>query len=218
MKLTDLLPFTNKVKQECSVYSQNNPNNIKLYRGAHRTASHLGIEIKKIKHTHQSRPDDNYNVELSSLMRQDGYTATRMDVFVSPSLEHAKEFGTVFVVLPIGNYSFTWLDPDQMKNIIDSLNIETVEHMWRPYEGVWELGGFRWSRMAQQIMKAQDPNILPKEFTYDNMAKVFWNTFKSCFRQSKNPADVKNANTEAYLYCKEYYLVNVNYWNKKFAQ
>ena len=208
--------FTEKVRKDCKRYLSNKSPGMNLIRGV---SKHDGYEYiyNKIIQKERARTsswDGEFgparNKALSDLMKEDGFTATRSNgVFcfgVEGSMYDPNEVGlhgTPYIIFPIGRYSLTWYDRNEM------------------YGRTHDIGSGGWyhdmvsSQFDGENAWSKAPTGAPKDREADlmkNVAAAFWDKYKHAFSHGINVDQAVKSESEVIVAGTGYHAMDARHY------
>lgn len=196
------------IKRDCAEYLANSTPRNFLYRGLSRR--NKGI-LHDVPLRVRTKPYTSLEATeaLSDLMAADGFKATRMSTFATLDVGEAEGFGDAYCVFPIGDYSLTYHKPRELRNRYEKLTRDD------PIMSIYDfndLGANTWQKIAITTGKEYDEYYGNPKYVKE-VAKLFWEKYKDCFYQTKNPDDIASsevmiAGTKAHLLDPEAFPTN----------
>ena len=194
--------FVNHVKNDCKPFLSTR-NGFYLYHGNKYASDDIMIN-EKIRNR-KGWSDERFVKELSKLMKQDGYVATRDNsLFCVLEKEKARGFSgkdnNVFYIFPIGEANYTWFDP---------IPVTTPNIFYNP---LTDLGNNNWVKLiATDAVSRQDIEKI-SSLEVPKIVNEFWRKYEKYFYHTKQL--FSGIKSEIMVNASGYHGISVALWNE----
>jgi hypothetical protein len=227
MKLNEILDTSNynevvdTIKNDCFLFLKNSGPDQVLYRGVGGKLANEKIKLNVISELrNKSYSSFEATKELDKLMKNDGFSATRMNLFTSSRQHNAKMFGPgTYVVFPVGEYELTYYDAYEIEERFRQLD-EIPDLMSYGYSDYADLGDNKWNRMATTTEYEYNNYMLIGDLSVEEQskirAKLFWEKYGDLFMKGQDVKDAVKYGSEVYVNAKSVHMIEVGLFNQKF--
>lgn len=190
IKKQHIAKFAAAVKKDCVPFlSHKRPSDV-LYRGRQKAKSKIELNVPLKKRT-DSWTTFEATKELSKIMNQHGFEATRQDGYLVYSSSNAAGrpstlfFGEPFAIFPVGRYSLTWTTTNK------GLSPDVGDNMW----------------IKKGKEAAKEKGISISENDFESIAKAYWDKYGQCYMQGTDVSKAVDSGTEIIIKANSFHAI-----------
>jgi len=212
------------IKKNCQPFLKENNSLMPFYRGV--MVDEDDFEEALIKDVRNNRNPMNTNTKIheifSNAFKEAGFTATRNNsLFVTPQISSAKEYGNlVYVVFPIGNFSYTYSNVIsdmffQITSIIEKLGITYISpELISKFDitSDTELKTIMWYLESESRNVYDDKSEI---FLHPELVKVNWDNLPNVLKDLYTNKNIDVSMHEVMIHCDQVLMIWSDFYEDK---